>query len=77
MVTLQGAAHITQMTSVAAEKVCTGSKGNSPGAKAQPILNHVTARLKSCPDTKQEFFRSLPGRSRIVCASPSGGRSRC
>jgi hypothetical protein len=42
----------------AAEKVCTGQESNTSGAKAL-MLWLFTARLKSCPDTKHEFFRSL------------------
>jgi hypothetical protein len=42
----------------AAEKVCTGKESNTSGAKAL-MLWLFTARLKSCPDTKHEFFRSL------------------
>jgi hypothetical protein len=43
----------------AAEKAWTGQESNTSGAKAQRILNRFTARLKSCPDTKHEFFRTL------------------
>ena len=42
----------------AEEKFCTGRESNSAGAKAGRITP-FTARLKSCPDTKHEFFRSL------------------
>jgi hypothetical protein len=42
----------------AAEKVCAVQESNTSGAKAL-IFAPFTARLKSCPDTKHEFFRSL------------------
>jgi hypothetical protein len=36
-------------------KVELGRKERTPGAKARGFLKHLTARLKSCPDTKQSF----------------------
>ena len=36
-----------------------GKKSNTSGAKAQFSFSQFTARLKSCPDTKHAFFRSL------------------
>jgi hypothetical protein len=40
------------------ENLCTAQESNTSGAKAL-MLWLFTARLKSCPDTKHEFFRSL------------------
>jgi hypothetical protein len=42
----------------APENPTRGKKSNTSGAKAL-IAVAFTARLKSCPDTKHEFFRSL------------------
>jgi hypothetical protein len=36
----------------------SGRRANGPGAKAL-IVVAFTARLKPCPDTKHEFFRSV------------------
>ncbi len=36
-----------------------GPAGSHADSKGQRILNRFTSRLKSCPDTKREFFRSL------------------
>jgi hypothetical protein len=40
------------------KKSAPGRKANTSGTKAL-IFAPFTARLKSCPDTKHEFFRSL------------------
>ena len=42
----------------AEEKVVVEVEKRTSGAKARRIFS-LTARLKSCPDTKQSFFRSL------------------
>jgi hypothetical protein len=41
-----------------AEKVRLWAAMRKPGAEAHSKQG-TSARLKSCPDTKQEFFRSL------------------
>jgi hypothetical protein len=38
-------------------------KSNTSGAKSPSYSQSFTARLKPCPDTKQEFFRSLKNRA--------------
>jgi hypothetical protein len=42
-------------------------------ARQTDIFQSFMARLKSCPDTKHELFRSLPGRRRRGCSSPTTG----
>jgi hypothetical protein len=45
-------------TKEASEKVCTGQKNKTSGAKALIVVVFY-GPTKSCPDTKHEYFRSL------------------